>query len=106
MSPGNEDGKGVPQDDQQAAAWYGKAAEQGHPLAQLTLGQDYYFGKGVLKNDAKAYAWLSIGIAHSDDQQLREAAMPLRDQLARMLPPDALTAAQEWTRTWKPRVAR
>ena len=30
-------GKGVPQDDAEAAKWYRKAAEQGHDMAQFSL---------------------------------------------------------------------
>ena len=36
-----ETGKGVPVDDTQAATWYRKAADQGHPSAQFSLGLMY-----------------------------------------------------------------
>ena len=42
-----EVGRGVAQDDRQAAAWYRKAAEQGHADAQYYLGNMYEGGRGV-----------------------------------------------------------
>ena len=47
-------GRGVPQDDVEAAKWYRKAAEQGNDLAQNSLGGMYYFGKGVPQDDVEA----------------------------------------------------
>ena len=41
------DGKGVPQDFNQAAKWYSLAANQGHIKAQLYLGLLYQKGQGV-----------------------------------------------------------
>ena len=37
-------GEGVPQDDSEAVTWYRLAAEQGHALAQATLGHMYATG--------------------------------------------------------------
>ena len=42
-----EKGRGVPQDYQQAVAWYRKAAEQGNADAQCSLGAMYEHGRGV-----------------------------------------------------------
>ena len=39
-----EDGRGVPQDQQEAAKWYRKAAGQGHAGAQYQIGGMYYKG--------------------------------------------------------------
>ena len=39
-----EEGQGVPKYDEQAAAWYRKAAEQGHADAQFNLGTMYAEG--------------------------------------------------------------
>ena len=50
-------GKGVTKDDAQAAAWYRKAAEQGHAPAQFNLGLMYANGTGVAKDDAQAVSW-------------------------------------------------
>ena len=40
-------GKGVPQDDQEAVRWYWQAADQGDAYAQNTLGYMYEHGRGV-----------------------------------------------------------
>ncbi len=44
-------------DHQEAAKWYGKAAEQGFARAQYYLGYIYYHDEGDLKDDAKALKW-------------------------------------------------
>ena len=41
----------------EAAKWYRKAAEQGHAEAQLWLGNCYYLGEGVPKDEAEAERW-------------------------------------------------
>ncbi len=40
-----------------AAKWYGKAAEQGNPMAQFSLGHMYENGQGVPQNDEDAVYW-------------------------------------------------
>ena len=47
----------MPQDDQQAVAWYRKAAEQGHASAQFNLGNMYANGRGVPQDRQQALAW-------------------------------------------------
>jgi TPR repeat protein len=50
-------GRGVPEDDQQAVAWYRKAAEHGLPDAQYSLGLAYEAGRGVPQDLTLAMAW-------------------------------------------------
>jgi len=50
-------GRGVPQDETQAAKWHKKAAEQGHSGAQYNLGFLYAYGRGVPQDDAQALKW-------------------------------------------------
>jgi TPR repeat protein len=50
-------GEGIAQDFVQAAAWYHKAAEQNHALAQFNLGVMFASGQGVLQNDTTALMW-------------------------------------------------
>lgn len=45
-------------DPVQAAQWYRKAAEQGHPQAQLMLGMMLKEGVGVAQNRSEAAEWL------------------------------------------------
>jgi TPR repeat protein len=46
-----------PQDFQQAARWYRVAAEQGHMIAQVRLGQLYEDGDGVIQDGQQAVFW-------------------------------------------------
>ena len=41
----------------EAATWYRKAAEQGHVRAQYELGGLYHIGRGVTKDNQKAFKW-------------------------------------------------
>jgi hypothetical protein len=70
----------VTQDFAQAAQWYLKAADQGHPGAQLELARLYTVGLGVGRDPAEAARWR------------RQAAEPRRSQDAYAHP---LTVTQE-----------
>ena len=64
-----DEGDGVPQDFEEAAKWYRKAAEQGNAKAQCSLGLmyasgTYTDGKVVEVNDVKAYAWFNLAVAN------------------------------------------
>ena len=48
----------------------------------------YYEGKGVEKDNRKAYAWLSVAAAHNQE------AIAARDSVAAQLSPDELIEAQ------------
>ncbi len=61
-------GKGVSQNDGQAAFWYRKAAEQGYALAQSRLGVLYAGGKGVPQDDRQSAAWFQRAAAQGDTQ--------------------------------------
>lgn len=50
-------GENIPQDDNLAAIWYRKAAEQGLAVAQCNLGVCYVFGKGVPMSAHVAADW-------------------------------------------------
>ena len=52
-----DNGRGVPQDDGEAVAWYRQAAEQGHASAQFNLGVAYRDGQGVPQDDVEAERW-------------------------------------------------
>jgi uncharacterized protein len=56
----NARGLGVPRDQTQAAAWYSKAADQGHPVAQYNLGVIYERGQGVTQDYARADVWFNL----------------------------------------------
>jgi TPR repeat protein len=55
-----ETGRGLPQDQVQAAQWYRLAAEQGDAVAQYDLGQRYDLGVGVPVDRVEALKWLTL----------------------------------------------
>ena len=42
---------------EEAVKWFRKAAEQGNPQAQYTLGMMYQKGRGVAQNQSEAQKW-------------------------------------------------
>ena len=59
-------GRGVPQDDAEAAKWYERAAEQGYANAQASLGVLYFSGRGVPQSDAEAAKWFRLAAAQGN----------------------------------------
>ena len=51
-------GLGVQKDTKEAAKWYQKAAIQGHPDAQYSLGLMYRSGEGTNKDDVEGSKWI------------------------------------------------
>jgi len=52
------EGYGIEQDQRQAAFWYEKAAQQGHPEAQYNLARLYATGQGVPRDQEEALHWV------------------------------------------------
>jgi len=52
-----ENGRGVPQDYEEAVKWYRKAAEQGIAASQFNLGVSYENGRGVPQDFEEAVKW-------------------------------------------------
>lgn len=62
-------------DKADAAEALGYAAEQGHPIAQWTLGRMYAEGDGITRDDYKAFEYFSeIADAHADDNPSEPSA--------------------------------
>lgn len=57
-------GRGVAQDEKQAAYWYQKAAEAGDPEAQKQIGYLYQVGLGVPADPARAVHWYQLSAAN------------------------------------------
>ena len=62
------EGRGVPQDDAEAARWYLGAAEGhrrpgGAPQVQVKLGEIYNFGRGVTQDYVEAARWYRLAAA-------------------------------------------
>ena len=88
-----EQGRGVPQDYNQAVDWYRKAAEQNEAAAQYSLGLMYDQGTGVPRNLSEANRWYNLAAKNGDPdarsvvraqnnkpQQARKAAPANRQQ--------------------------
>jgi len=57
MGTAYDEGLGVPIDPPLAAAWFHRAADLGHLLAEHNLGNAYAEGRGVPQSDAMAIYW-------------------------------------------------
>ncbi len=60
-----DEGKGVPQDYEEAVKWCRLAAEQRFPQGQDNLGQMYFEGRGVPKSYVEAYKWFNLAASQS-----------------------------------------
>jgi uncharacterized protein len=65
-----ENGKGVPQNHEQATFWYRKAAEAGNDKAQFHLGNSYLEGRGVAKDPMQAVSWYEKAAAQNNAEAL------------------------------------
>ncbi len=83
-------GQGMPQDEETAASWYQKAAQQGHREAMLTLGLLLQSGRGVSRSLPEAYVWFSLAADQQDPAGTR-----WRDTLAASLSPSELIEARK-----------
>ena len=98
-------GKGVPQDDVEAVAWYRRAAEQGDQVldaaciagAQGALGYMYSTGRGVPQDDVEAYKWKSLAATYADASD-RDRYAEFRDDAAERLTPQQRADAQRRAR--------
>lgn len=52
-----ETGQHLKASQKEATDWYERAAEQGHPDAQLAVATQYYLGRGVDEDPARAASW-------------------------------------------------
>ena len=64
-------GRGVEQDDKEAARWLLLAAEQGEPRAQASLGFAHALGKGVSWDYVEAYKWLDLAVGRASGKNRR-----------------------------------
>ena len=88
-------GRGVPQDDAEAAKWFRKASEQGFAKAQYNLSFMYGNGLGVPQDIVLAHMWSSLAAA-----QGHKSAQENRDNAAELMTPDQIAEAQRMAREW------
>jgi localization factor PodJL len=91
------DGGGKGANYTSAAQWFRKAAERGIADSQFNLGILYARGIGVEQNLAKSYKWFSLAAAQGDVDSGRK-----RDEVAKRLDPQSLTAAKLAVQTFAP----
>ena len=84
-------GEGPERDEQKAAYWYGKAAEQGDARAQLALAARYDEGLGVPKDPEAATRWLRAAADQGDPEA--QLALALRHAEGRGVAQDRVQAA-------------
>ena len=91
-----EMGEGVPQDYQEAAKWYLKAAAQGNTRAQFFVGRLYEKGQGVPQSDVTALSFYTLAAVNGDSRATSE-----RNRLTVWMSPDQVAEAQRRAREFK-----
>lgn len=97
-------GNGVAQDNAVAAIWFHKAAIKGDPNGQLAFGSLHIRGIGVRQDLVEAYSWLTLA-ADNGMQSLRQQAVLLREQAAKLMTHEDIVAAQKSAGAFQPRRA-
>jgi len=92
---------GKPKSAEKAATLFKSLAEKNWSSAQHMLGNLYFQGKGVEKNNLLAYKWLSI--ASRNNLQLAEAIYDKRRLLQSRLSHNHLQQVENWINDWQPR---
>ena len=96
----NYKGEGITRNLAKAVEWFGKAADAGHPTAQLNFGTMYSKGDGVPKDLVQAYKWANLAASAKE-----AGAADFRASLAAMMTPDQIARAEKLSREWKPRLS-
>jgi len=91
---------GKPRSAEKAAVLFKSLAEQNWSSAQHMLGNLYFKGKGVEKNNLLAYKWLSI--ASRNNIHLAEAIYDKRKLLQSKLSTNHLLQVETWIADWQP----
>jgi uncharacterized protein len=86
-------GLGVEADPEQARLWLRRSAEQGNAQAQAFMGDLYRIGEGVPRDYVVAFAWYGVSAAGG-----YEAGPQLRDQVARFLSEEEISAGRALAR--------
>ena len=74
------EGKGVPQNDVEAAKWFARAAEQGDALAQYDLGASFAEGIGVKQDPELAAKWFQPGRDAGHGDRAAQSRPALRER--------------------------
>ena len=96
------DGLGKAADLDVAAEWFERAANQGHSMAQITLGEMYLKGQGVSADPEKAYFWSSVA-AYSLTGSDLERPQATSEAAKSRLSPEQVKELDKTVETWYPR---
>ena len=77
-------------------------AEKGNALAQFLLGDMYFYGLGVRKDNVLAYMWYNLAVAGASVPDISEKIAEARENLAKRMTPAQIAEAQRLSREWKP----
>jgi uncharacterized protein len=92
-------GRGVPQNYDEAAKWFYRAATRGNANAQFALGMAYNKGQGVPRDYVLSYLWLDLSAAQAVGSD-RDFKTTMRDAIASKMTPQQLLTAQQLALKW------
>jgi len=92
-------GKGVSQNYELAAYWYGLAAERGDGNAQFALGLMYNKGQGVNADFIQAHKWLNLSAAQAKGED-RDFKVRIRNSVETKMSVAQVQTAQQLARDW------
>jgi TPR repeat protein len=86
----------------EAARWFRKAAEQGHPLGIMRTRAAYYRGQGVAQDGVEVCKWGIIGAALAKNDQEREMFKTSTETMAKglNLTPEQRAEAEKRASDW------
>jgi len=89
-------------DYQKAIQKFKPLAEQGHAIAQYSLGLMYDDGQGVPQDYVQAHKWYNLSAARSKGD-LRKKIVRNRNAIEKKMSPVQVAEAQKLAREWKPK---
>ncbi|WKA29030.1 tetratricopeptide repeat protein [Bradyrhizobium roseum] len=94
-------GVGRPRSDQEAFRWFSRATNQGHAHSMLIVAGLYASGRGVTKDNVKAYSWAYIVASASKADEDRNGARQLMSLLMKRMTSDEIGRAVVNARAWR-----
>ena len=94
-------GVGRPRSDQEAFRWFSRATDQGHAHAMLIVAGLYASGRGITKDNVKAYSWAYIVASASKVDEDRNGARQLMSLLMKRMTSDEIGRAVVAARAWR-----
>ena len=86
---------------QEAFRWFSRATDQGHAHASLIVAGLYASGRGITKDNVKAYSWAYIVASASKLDEDRNGARQLMSLLMKKMTSDEIGRAVVAARAWR-----